>query len=78
MADELTDDEKAAKRAATFEKLPDEMKRDPKVRAKFGLPLLGDMVAAVAEPVARVLGIECGSCPGRRRWLNDRTPWRQR
>jgi hypothetical protein len=36
---------------------------------------LGDIVHAVAQPIAQAIGLEeCGSCDARRTWLNDHFP----
>lgn len=38
---------------------------------------LGDMVAAMAKPIAGALGIEdCGACDKRQEWLNEKVPFK--
>lgn len=56
-------------RARTWASLPPEIQRNPVQRAKYiGL---GEVVAAVAAPVARVLGIKhCAACDKRKKWLD--------
>lgn len=37
---------------------------------------LGDVVAAIAKPIAKAVGLEdCGSCEERRAWLNEKVPF---
>ena len=63
-------------RAKVWARLPPEIRRDPKVRAKF--QGLGDVVAAVAKPIARAIGIKsCATCGDRQKALNARFPFRR-
>jgi hypothetical protein len=67
------------KRRRVWESLPPEVRRDPKVRAKFADVSgdaqyfgLGDAVAAIAKPVARALGRDpnCVPCQQRQQRMN--------
>lgn len=61
-----------AARRKVWEGLAPGIRQNPEVRKKFGL---GDAVAVVARPFARLLGIKkCGDCERRRKALNDRLP----
>lgn len=62
------------------------MKPLPRLPASryHGLTGAGDLVAAIAEPIARFadkhLGTHiegCGGCASRRQWLNDKLPLSQ-
>jgi hypothetical protein len=67
--------------------LPPEVRRDPKVRAKFSdingddaFVGMGDVVAAVAKPIARALGRDpnCLPCQQRQARLNRIKLFRRR
>lgn len=55
-----------------WEGLPPGVRQNPEVRKKFGL---GDAVAVIARPFARLLGrTNCQSCKDRQDALNRRVP----
>lgn len=65
-------------RRRVWDGLPEEIKQDPSVKRKFlGV---GDVVAAVAKPIARIVGVdpECKPCKDRQARLNARFPFRRR
>lgn len=71
---QATPEEIEAQRRRVFESLPAEVQRNPQVRKSFGL---GDAVAAVAQPIARALGLpeDCEPCKRRRAKLNRIRLW---